>query len=110
MFENFLNGVNVQRMPSSLLLSILVGERKEWSHKEGSYPSHSAANSMSNLKTELEHIKHHIKYPANKTQVLAACNNMTDVPSIDKEFVTKSLTDNNYKGPEDVVRALLNKV
>jgi len=60
---------------------------------------------MSNLKTELEHIKHHIKYPANKTQVLAACNNMTDVPSIDKEFVTKSLPDNNYKGPEDVVRA-----
>src|SRR2546427_316497 len=77
---------------------------------EGSYPSHTGANSMSNLKPELEHIKHHIKYPANKTQVLAACNNMTDVPSIDKEFVTKSLTDNNYKGPEDVVRALLNKV
>ncbi len=65
---------------------------------------------MSNLKTELEHIKHHIKYPANKTQVLAACNNMTDVPSVDKEFVTKSLPDNNYKGPEDVVKALLNKV
>jgi hypothetical protein len=65
---------------------------------------------MSNLKTELEHIKHHIKYPANKTQVLAACNNMTDVPSVDKEFVTKSLPDSNYKGPEDVVKALLNKV
>src|SRR2546428_9763196 len=79
-------------------------------HEEGSYPSLSRATSMSNLKTELEHIKHHIKYPANKTQVLAACNNMTDVPSIDKEFVTKSLSDNNYKGPEDVVRALLNKV
>ena len=40
----------------------------------------------------------------------STCNNMTDVPSIDKEFVTKSLTDNNYKGPEDVVKALLNKV
>ncbi len=36
-------------------------------------------DSMSNLKTELEHIKHHIKYPANKTQVLAACNNMSDL-------------------------------
>jgi hypothetical protein len=83
---------------------------KEWSHKEGSYLSQQRNDPMSNLKTELEHIKHHIKYPANKTQVLAACNNMTDVPSIDKEFVTKSLPDNNYKGPEDVVRALLNKV
>jgi hypothetical protein len=65
---------------------------------------------MSNLKTELEHIKHHIKYPANKTQVIAACNNMSDVPSIDKDFVAKSLPESNYKGPEDVVKALLNKV
>ena len=65
---------------------------------------------MSNLKTELEPIKHHIKYPANKTQVIAACNNMSDVPSTDKDFVAKSLPESNYKGPEDVVKALLNKV
>ena len=65
---------------------------------------------MSNLKSELEHIKHHIKYPANKTQVVAACNNMSDVPTADKEFVSKSLPESNFKGPEDVVRALLTKV
>src|SRR5438067_11583908 len=65
---------------------------------------------MSNLKTELEHIKHHIKYPANKTQVMAACNNMSDVPTIDKDFVAKSLPESNYKGPEDGVKAILNKV
>ena len=93
---------------SSFVNSRMVAERSY--HEEGSYLSQNASNSMSNLKTELEHIKHHIKYPANKTQVLAACNNMTDVPSTDKEFVTKSLPDNNYKGPEDVVKALLNKV
>ncbi len=84
--------------------------KKERTREEGSYPSRSAAGSMSNLKTELEHIKHHIKYPANKTQVMAACNNMSDVPSIDKDFVAKSLPESNYKGPEDVVKALLNKV
>jgi hypothetical protein len=77
---------------------------------EGSYQAHSHCELMSNLKTELEHIKHHIKYPANKTQVIAACNNMSDVPSIDKDFVAKSLPESNYKGPEDVVKALLNKV
>ncbi len=65
---------------------------------------------MSNLKTELEHIKHHIKYPANKTQVLQACNNMTDVPSADKEWVTKSLPESNFKGPDEVIKALLTKV
>jgi hypothetical protein len=73
-------------------------------------PLESVLAGMSNLKTELEHIKHHIKYPANKTQVIAACNNMSDVPSIDKDFVAKSLPESNYKGPEDVVKALLNKV
>jgi hypothetical protein len=77
---------------------------------EGSYRARSVDGLMSNLKTELEHIKHHIKYPANKTQVMAACNNMSDVPSIDKDFVAKSLPESNYKGPEDVVKALLNKV
>ncbi len=65
---------------------------------------------MSTLKTELEHIKHHIKYPANKAQVIATCNNMMDVPSADKEFVTKSLPEGSFKGPDDLVRALLNKV
>ena len=70
----------------------------------------SVRSFMSNLKSELEHIKHHIKYPANKTQVVAACNNMSDVPTADKEFVSKSLPESNFKGPEDVVRALLTKV
>ncbi len=65
---------------------------------------------MTNLKTELEHIKRHINYPASKNQVIQACNNMMDVPSADKEFVTKSLPEQTFKGPEDVVRALLNKV
>ncbi len=50
------------------------------------------------------------KRNSNKTQVMAACNNMSDVPSIDKDFVAKSLPESNYKGPEDVVKALLNKV
>ena len=99
-----------QVIPSSPILLFSANGVKELSYEEGSYPPQDATDCMSNLKTELEHIKHHIKYPANKTQVLAACNNMTDVPSIDKEFVTKSLPDNNYKGPEDVVKALLNKV
>ncbi len=82
----------------------------ELSLRKSFIPLESKVGFMSNLKTELEHIKHHIKYPANKTQVMAACNNMSDVPSIDKDFVAKSLPDSNYKGPEDVVKALLNKV
>lgn len=65
---------------------------------------------MSTLKTELEHLKKHVQYPANRGQIVATCNNMMDVPSADKDWFSKSLPEGNYRGPEDVVRALLNKV
>ncbi len=64
---------------------------------------------MSNLQEELGHIKNHIDYPATKQQVVEACNNMSDMPSDDKEWVSKSLPDQTYGGPEDVVGALLKK-
>jgi hypothetical protein len=64
---------------------------------------------MSNLQEELGHIKNHVKYPASKQQVVAACNNMSDVPSGDKEFLSNSLPDQTFNKPEDVVNALLRK-
>jgi hypothetical protein len=62
---------------------------------------------MTNLQEELGHIKNHITYPASKQQVVAACNNMSDVPSEDKAWVSKSLPDQTFRAPEDVVTALL---
>jgi len=64
---------------------------------------------MSNLQEELGHIKNHVTYPASKQQVVAACNNMSDVPSADKAFVSSSLPDQTFNKPEDVVNALLRK-
>jgi hypothetical protein len=61
------------------------------------------------LQEELGHIKNHIKYPASKQQVVAACNNMSDVPSDDKDWVSQSLPDQTFRGPEDVVNALMKK-
>jgi hypothetical protein len=62
---------------------------------------------MTNLQEELGHIKNHITYPASKQQVVAACNNMSDVPSEDRTWVSKSLPDQTFRAPEDVVTALL---
>jgi hypothetical protein len=61
------------------------------------------------LQEELGHIKNHVKYPASKQQVIEACGNMADVPSSDKDFVMRSLPDQTFKGPEDVVNALMRK-
>ncbi len=65
---------------------------------------------MSNLKTELEHLKKHVTYPANKQQVVAACNNMMDVPGDDRTWFSSTLPEGNYNNAEDILKALLTKV
>lgn len=64
----------------------------------------------SRMKNNLAHLKHHVKYPADQKTVLAACNNMSDVGESDRAWFNSSLPAGNYKGPTDVLNALLNKV
>jgi hypothetical protein len=64
---------------------------------------------MSNLAQELGHLKNHVTYPASRSQVVAACNEMMDVPSEDREWVSKNLPEGNYRTPADVVTALLTR-
>ena len=64
---------------------------------------------MSNLQEGLGHLKNHVQYPANKGAILAACNGMSDWKAEDKAWFTKSLPDGNYKGPVDVMAALIAK-
>ncbi len=65
---------------------------------------------MSAMKTSLEHLKHHIDYPASKAELVAACNNMSDVSSADRSWFSTAIPEGKYKNPEDVLKALLGKV
>ena len=67
-------------------------------------------NTTSTMAEELAHLKNHVKYPASRTQVVQACNDMSDVPASDKEWVQKNLPEGNYRSATDVVSALLTKV
>ena len=79
-----------------------------WTYnKDEAFSQPGENHKMSNLQEELGHIKNHITYPASKQQVVAACNNMSDVPSEDKAWVSKSLPEQTFRAPEDVVTALL---
>lgn len=59
---------------------------------------------------ELGHLKHHVNYPANRSQVVAACNQMSDMHPASSDWVSKNLPEGTYKGPTDVLNALLTKV
>lgn len=65
---------------------------------------------MGSLATSMEHLKHHVEYPASRDEVVAACNDMSDIPSDDRDWFMKSLPAGDYNGPEDVLTAILQKL
>ena len=65
---------------------------------------------MSRLSDELGHLKNHVKYPASRSEVVATCNNMSDVAEEDRKWFSNNLPDRRYSKAEDVLTALLSKV
>lgn len=65
---------------------------------------------MGTLATELGHLKSHVQYPADRAGVIAACNQMSDAPHDDAEWVAKALPEGTYRSANDVLAALLTKV
>ena len=64
---------------------------------------------VSVLQAVLKHAKKHVKYPATKKDLVEACNNFSDVPSAEKEWVVNNLPAKTYKSASEVMEALLNK-
>lgn len=64
----------------------------------------------SQTRTNLEHLKRHVKYPTDRKGVVAACAEMSDVNEADKQWIKTNIPEGTYRGPEDVLRALLAKV
>ena len=52
------------------------------------------------------HIKDHISYPTSKSEMVKACNNMSDIADDDAAWFTKTLPDGNYNSADDVISAL----
>ena len=61
------------------------------------------------LQAVLEHAKKHVKYPTTKKNLVEACNNFSDVPIAEKEWVENNLPEKTYNSANEVVEALLNK-
>jgi hypothetical protein len=54
-----------------------------------------------------EHIGEHVdSWPATKGDLVAACNDMSDFSSEEKEWFSKTLPERTYNSPEEVKQAL----
>jgi hypothetical protein len=65
---------------------------------------------MTSMSTQLTHLKNHVNYPANRQQVIAACNGMMDADEVDRKWVTGNLPEGTYKTADDVLSALLRTI
>jgi len=64
----------------------------------------------SSMADELGHLKHHVKYPATRSEVVATCNSMSDVGEANRDWFSKNLPEGTYRSPTEIMGALLNKV
>lgn len=64
---------------------------------------------MGKFVEELGRLKSHVPYPADRAQVIAACNNM-HVDKDDAEWMAKALPEGTYRSASDVLTAVLAKV
>ena len=64
----------------------------------------------SRLKQSLDHLKNHIKYPANRAALVKACSGMPDHTPEDQSWFNSNLPEGTYKTPGDVINALFTKV
>lgn len=52
------------------------------------------------------HLRDHMTYPANKAQLVAACNNLSDFSDEDKRSFSEKLPEGSYNSADDVIKAL----
>jgi hypothetical protein len=58
------------------------------------------------VKAYVERHLQHLLYPSTKSQLVAACNKMAEMPEFDRKWIADNLPEGRYEHPEDVIRAL----
>lgn len=59
-----------------------------------------------NVSGAMDHLKTHLKYPATKADLVAACNNLSDFSEEDKKEFMEKLPEGTYNSADDVIKAL----
>lgn len=54
----------------------------------------------------IAHLKEHAKYPATRSELLAACADTAEFTAAEKRWFANNIPEGTYASPEDVTRAL----
>lgn len=52
------------------------------------------------------HFKEHVKYPASRSDILAACAQTPEFSGAEKDWMAQHLPEGTYKSPDEVIAAL----
>ena len=58
------------------------------------------------VKAYIERHIQHLKYPSSKSEVIASCARMAEMPAVDREWLERNLPDKTYGSADEVIRAL----
>lgn len=61
---------------------------------------------MKDMKNAMMHLKQHMTYPADKKQLVEACNKLSDFSMEDKKWFEENLPEGTYKSADEVTQAL----
>lgn len=61
---------------------------------------------MQNMAAAKQHMKDHVKYPATKQDLVAACNGMSEFSDEDKKWFMDTLPEGTYNSAEEVEAAI----
>jgi hypothetical protein len=61
---------------------------------------------MEKKSAAIKHLKTHQTYPATKTDLMKACNNLSDFSEKDKKWFSEHLPNKTYNSAQDVIAEL----
>ncbi len=70
----------------------------------------SKAESSSCFRDTLNHIKNDVRYPASKSDIMAACSGFSEVSAREREWFDLNIPDRSFDSPEEVLMALYEKI
>ena len=73
---------------------------------QASTPTATVASSRPDAAKAVKHMKDHVKYPASRAAILAACADTPEFTSEEKKWISDNLPERTYASADDVVAAL----